>query len=256
MVNAHTPFDEQLDAYLCFLKVERGLANNTLEAYSRDLADFVRAMIGRGLLDGARVQTEDVSAWVRGLSQLGLARSSQKRMLVAVRGLFRFLVGKYDWPQNPCDHVALPKQAKTLPSVIAFDEVKRILMEASLRDRALVALWYGAGLRVSEAVKLEVGALQLDAGLIRVYGKGAKERIVPLGSSSCEILQAYLEQERPNYLRGETSDYLFPGRGKTGALTRQAAFCIIRRLGRAAGVSGKISPHTTGPGGGGRLHWL
>ena len=201
-MTAPTLLDEQYDAYLTYLKVERGLAANTLEAYGRDLSDFIKAMTDAGRTDARSSYAEDVSGWARRLARAGLAQSSQKRMLVAVRGLFRFLVTRHDWPENPCDDVALPKLPKPLPHVIDFEQVARLLAEASLRDRALLALWYGAGLRVSEAVGLEVGALHLEAGLIRVIGKGNKERLVPIGGAAAEILQAYLTEERPRRLKG------------------------------------------------------
>ena len=239
-----TPFDLQRDAYLSYLEVERGLAANTVEAYARDLTDFLDAMVAAGHADGRSVTSTDVSEWVRGLAQAGLAPASQKRMLVAVRGLFRFLLDREGWSDNPCDGVALPKLPKPLPDVIAFVDVEKMLASARLRDRALLALWYGAGLRVSEAVGLRVDAIHADEGLIRVRGKGDKERIVPMGTAAMAILQRYLTEARPRELKGRISDFVFPGRGKTGRLTRQAAFLLLRRLARAAGLPSDISPHT------------
>ncbi len=238
------PLDEQYDEYLAFLTLERGLARNTVEAYARDLTDFLAAVRTAGHRDLRSVGSPDVSGWVRKLAQSGLARSSQKRMLVAVRGFFKFHVQRGGWDNNPCQNVALPKLPKPLPQTLELDEVQRLLREAPLRDRALIALWYGAGLRVSEAVGLQLGALHLEAGLIRVLGKGDKERLVPIGGPTQAILEAYIRDERPKRLRGRTSEFLFPGRGKSRALTRQAAFCVIRRLARAAGIVTNVSPHT------------
>lgn len=240
----YTALDGQRDAYLSHLQIERGLAANTLQAYGRDLADFVDTMIERGRHDGQDIEPDDVSAWVRQLAEGGLARASQKRMLVAVRGLFRFLVDRHEWPDDPSEKVALPKPDRPLPSVIAFGEVERLLRSASLRDRALLALWYGAGLRVTEAVSLPVDAIHLEAGIIRVMGKGDRERIVPVATATLSIIEAYLAKDRPERLKGRVSPFLFPGRGKTGAFTRQAAFCVLRRLARAAGLPSEISPHT------------
>ena len=239
-----TTFDEQRDAFLCHLKVERNLALNTLEAYGRDLADFVDSMVEAGHTDAASVSSDAIAAWVRSLAEAGLAPTSQKRMLVAVRGLYRFLVHRHDWSTNPCDPVALPKLGKPLPAEVSFHEVQRLLSTASLRDRALITLWYGAGLRVSEAVGLRMTDVHFDAGLIRVLGKGDKERLVPLGSAGLGTLDTYVREDRSRRLKGRASDFLFPGRGKSGRLTRQAAFCVIRRLARAAGLPGEISPHT------------
>lgn len=244
-MEAYTPLDAQIDAYLTHLRVERSLADNTLEAYGRDLADFSGAMIAQGLTDGRGVNTDAVSSWVRNLAGLGLAATSQTRMLVAVRGFFRHLVREGQLEADPARLVELPKPPRRLPKTVSWEEV-RGMMEAAgenLRDRALVALLYGAGLRVSEAVGLEVGAIHLEAGLLRVRGKGSKERVVPIGTQVIEILRAYLERERPERLRGRVSDFLFPGRGGEGAFTRQAAFVLLRRLARGAGLGRDISPH-------------
>ena len=241
---ARRPLEAQVEDYLCFLRVERNLAANTIAAYVRDLDDFQRAMEEAGRTDGQTIATADVATWARGLGQAGLAPATQKRMLVAVRGLFRFLAARYGWDTNPVADVALPKLAKPLPQVISFADVERLLTTAPLRDRALLALWYGAGLRVSEAVTLTMGAVHLDAGIIRVLGKGSKERVVPIGSAAIAILETYIVRERPLRLKGRASDFLFPGRGRTGAFTRQAAFVVIRRLAQAAGLPANISPHT------------
>ena len=239
-----TALDAQRDEYLRFLEVERGLAINTLEAYGRDLAVFCRSMHDVGHADARSIETEDVTAWARGLAQEGLAATSQKRMLVAVRGWFRFLAARDDWAQDPCAHVALPKLGAPLPTVVRFDQVERMLTNASPRDRALIALWYGGGLRVSEAVQLPLGDVHLEAAMILVRGKGDKERVVPIGGAVAEILETYIADDRPRRLKGRISDYLFPGRGKTGALTRQAAFVVLRRLATAAGMAEHVSPHT------------
>ncbi len=243
-MDAPSALDEQRDEYLCFLRVERGLAAHTLEAYSRDIGQFIDHVRARGCDDFSSVGADELSGWVRGLAEAGLARTSQKRMLVAVRGLYRFLVERYGWADNPCEHVDLPKLGRPLPSTVDYDAVVRLLHAESLRDRALIALWYGAGLRVSEAVLLTMDALHVDAGLIVVRGKGRKERVVPVGTSALDIVVAYIRDDRPARLKGRTSDFLFPGRGKTGALTRQAAFCVLRRLAASAGLPADISPHT------------
>lgn len=242
---AYTRLDAQIDDYLLHLRVERGLADNTLDAYGRDLADFAGSMIDKGLEDARQVKTEHVSAWVRDLAKSGLAASSQKRMLVAVRGLFRFLVRRDVLEEDPADLVSLPKEGKRLPKTVGREEVVALLeaARASPRDLALVLLLYGAGLRVSEAVKLDVGGVHLDAGLVRVLGKGNKERVVPIGEPVLEVLRAYLDGDRKARLKSGPNDALFPGRGGKGALTRQAAFTLLRRLARAAGLRDDVSPH-------------
>ena len=242
---AYTDLDARIDDYLTHLRVERGLAENTLESYSRDLSDFAGAMIDLGYGDVGEVKPADVAAWTRGLAQAGLAASTQKRMLVAVRGLCRYLVRREVLAEDPAALVQLPKVGKRLPDAVHLEEVRAMIEAAkeSPRDLALVMLLYGAGLRISEAVELDVGGVHLDAGLVRVVGKGSKERLVPIGEPTIEVLRAYLASDRPRRLKSGPSDALFPGRGGKGTFTRQAAFKLVRRLARAAGLGRDISPH-------------
>jgi integrase/recombinase XerD len=240
-----TALDEAIDAYLSFLGVERNLAKNTLEAYGRDLGDFAGAMIDAGIGDPAAVKSEDISGWVRALAEAGLKPRSQARMLVAVRGLFRHLVKTKKLAEDPARLVELPRAGKPLPKMVTYDEVLSLLHAArrSSRDRLLVFLLYGAGLRVSEVVHLEVGGVFLESGTLRVRGKGSKERVIPIGGPVIGALEEYLQGERIKLLRGRTSDLVFPGRSKQKPLTRQAVFEVLRRLARGAGIKRDISPH-------------
>lgn len=243
--SSYTVLDAQVDGYLTHLKVERSLAGNTLEAYSRDLADFIGAMLDFGIGAAADVRTEHVSGWVRSLAEAGLEASTQARMLVAVRGFFRHLVRERTLPEDPSRLVDLPKPKRRLPEVVSYEEIIQLLVAAAEnhRDRAIVVLLYGAGMRVSEVCGLEMAQLHLDAGLIRVRGKGDKERAVPIGSQVIDLVRRYLELDRGRRLRGRSSEHVFPGRGKTGVLTRQAVFAMLRRLGRKAGLDRDLSPH-------------
>lgn len=239
-----TTLDGQLDDYLTHLRVERDLATNTLEAYGRDLSDFAGAMIDGGYDDATKISSERVARWVRDLAKAGLAASSQKRMLVAVRGFFRFLVRRHGLEEDPAALVALPKQSRRLPQTVTREDVVAMLevCKDKPRDLALVMLLYGAGLRVSEAVGLEVGGVHLDAGLVRVVGKGSKERVVPLGEPVLEVLRVYIDGTRKRRLEA-SNDALFPGRGGRGHLTRQAAFVVLRKVARRAGLPEDVSPH-------------
>jgi integrase/recombinase XerD len=242
---AYTPLDAQVDEYLTHLRVERSLAANTLEAYSRDLSDFAGVMIDRGRDDARAVVAADLSEWLHGLARAGLAASSQKRMLVAVRGFFRHLVRARTLEADPAALLRLPKVGKRLPESVSHPEVTALLEAArpKPRDLALVVLLYGAGVRVSEAVGLDVGGVHLDAGLVRVVGKGSKERVVPIGEPVIAVLRAYMAEDRKARLKDGPNDALFPGQGGRGRLTRQAAFVILRRLTRAAGIPREVSPH-------------
>lgn len=244
---AYTPLDQAVDDYLLHLRVERDLAANTLEAYGRDLADLVDRLTAEGVEAPAAVRTEHLRAWVRGLSEAGLAAKSQARMLVAARGLFKRLVEEGLLSEDPARPVELPKASRDLPMLLSSDEIERMLAAASgreaSRDRALLILLYGAGLRVSEAVKLGLGAVDLDGGVVRALGKGKKERLVPIGGPVIEAVDAWLAEGRPAQLGVVISDWLFPGRRPDKPLTRQAAFKIVRKLALAAGVVREVSPH-------------
>jgi integrase/recombinase XerD len=244
---AHEPtiLDAEIDAYLVHLEVERNLADNTLEAYGRDLADFAGAMIDAGADRATAVTVEQIASWVRSLAEAGLEPSTQARMLVAVRGLYKHLVRERIAVEDPSKMVDLPKPKRRLPEVVTYDEVVALMVAAAdnHRDRAIVVLLYGAGLRVSEVVRLELGQIYLDAGLIRALGKGNKERTIPIGDRVVELVRRYIEEDRPARLKERTTDLVFPGRSKTGGLTRQTIFAMLRRLGARADLASKISPH-------------
>jgi len=240
-----TELDAAIDVYLSFLGVERNLAKNTLEAYGRDLADFSKVMIAEGRTDPKDITTDDISTWVRGLADRGKKARSQARMLVAVRGFFRSLVKNRELDADPARQVELPRAGSPLPKMVTYEDVLELLRAAhkSARDRALIFLLYGAGLRVSEVVHLELGGVYLESGVLRVMGKGSKERVIPVGTPVIAAIEEYMNGERVQHLRGRVSDLLFPGRSKAKPLTRQAVFEILRRLALAAGVTRDISPH-------------
>ena len=168
-------------------------------------------------------------------------------MLVAARGLFRYACREKLLSHDPADALAMPRPARTLPALLDLDEIKRLMSAADgttmERDRALVALLYGAGLRVSELVTLELNGVSLDAGLVRARGKGDKERVVPIGGPVIDILTTYLNSGRPRQVKTRQTPLLFPGRSLSKPLTRQAVFKILRRLALAAGINRDISPH-------------
>jgi integrase/recombinase XerD len=164
---------------------------------------------------------------------------------VAVRGFYRFLRREGEVSALPTEPIDLPGQARRLPKLVVVEEARQLLAAAGpdLFDQAVVALLYGAGLRVSEVVDLDLSQLHLDAGAVQVVGKGRKERIVPIGGIVAEILRRYLDEERPRRLKGRVLDAVFPGRGKTGRVSRQTVFLRLRKLALAAGLERPISPH-------------
>jgi len=220
------------------------LAPRTVDAYRRDLTAF------GGWLGGSpsTSSTEDLEQYVSELRAKGLAATTIARRIAAIRSFFRHqvLVGLRE--DNPAADVGLPRRARKLPRTLSPGEAERLVEAAAgttprdLRDRALVELLYGAGLRVSEAVGLEKGGVDLDERLVRSIGKGGKERIVPLGRSAADALRRYLGRGRPFLDRRHRPELFLNARG--GPLTRAGAFLILRRLAEKAGLDPRrIHPH-------------
>jgi len=232
------------------------VADNTLASYRRDLARYREFLAGRGIVDPAAVQEADVTDFLAALREggperPGLSASSAARTLVAVRGFHRFLALEGAVGADPAAAVSPPRPPKRLPKAIGVDEVERLLDAASLgdtptslRDRALLEVLYGAGARISEAVGLDLDDIDLDAGAVRLLGKGDKERIVPLGTYAREAVTAYLVRARPALAahgRGTPAVFL----NQRGArLSRQSAWATISAAAERAGLSAHVSPHT------------
>lgn len=250
---APRPLPPEVEDLLLWLAAEQGRAPATLAAYRRDLQAYCDWLAERGtsVLD---VEEADVVAWIGELRARGLAPASVARRLVPVRGLHRFLAAEGRIPADPSAGVDKPRVPRGLPKALTEEEVARLLAAPTgddplaRRDRALLELLYGTGARVSEAVGLSLGDLDLDASLVRLFGKGAKERIVPLGSHATRALVAWLgEGGRPELVparwrRRDDATAVFLG-ARGGRLTRQGAWDVIRRHGLAAGLAGRLSPH-------------
>jgi integrase/recombinase XerD len=220
------------------------LAPRTVDAYRRDLTAF-GAWFGKAPSKASR---EDLERYVSELRAQGLAGTTIARRLAAIRSFFRHqvLVGQRE--DNPAADVGLPRRTRKLPRTLSPGEAERLVEAAAgtkprdLRDRALVELLYGAGLRVSEAVGLERGGVDLDERLVRSIGKGGKERIVPLGRSAADALRRYLSRGRPYLDRRHRPELFLNAKG--GPLTRAGAFLILRRLAEKAGLEpSRIHPH-------------
>jgi integrase/recombinase XerD len=247
MAAGPNPLEPFLDAFVAYLRAERGLSPRTVEAYARDLVEYLDA------LRQARVGTPEAvrQEHVRGhLATLGrrLSARSQARHLAAIRMFHRFLIAERHAPADPTEQVETPRQARRLPVFLTLDEVEALLeaprdtSPAGLRDRAMLHVLYATGLRVSELVGLSVNSVQLDAGYVVARGKGEKERLVPLGRRAVAEVRAWLGRGRPVLLRGRASRALFVGPRGT-ALTRQGVWKLLRRHALAAGIKKRLSPH-------------
>ena len=238
------------DQYLNYLLVEKGLGKKTLEAYSRDLVHYFEFLKQASVDSVSEHDTAYILKHLIDMQAGGLGARSRARHLVAIRGFYRFLVQEKVIRADPSRIIDLPKSGLKLPEVLSSEDVNQLLKTPgtdtprSLRDTAMLELLYASGLRVSELVNLKLLDINLEAGFVRVFGKGSKERIVPMGSAAINALQAYLESGRPNLLKADlTSSFLFVARaGKP--MSRQGFWKLLRKYALAAGLKGKISPHS------------
>ncbi|HEX7104405.1 MAG TPA: site-specific tyrosine recombinase XerD [Acidothermaceae bacterium] len=264
--------DAQIRGYLDHLAVERGLAKNTLTSYRRDLRRYAEFLLAAGATSLADVGEGDVAQFLAALrrgdeSHPPLSVTSAARAIVAVRGLHRFAMREGSVRTDAAGAVRPPSPARRLPKAISVSDVERLLAAVGsggspreLRDRALLELLYGTGARISEAVGLAVDDVDFDAGAVRLFGKGSRQRVVPLGSFARRALAAYLRVGRPALLAaserstGSTGSTGSVGstaaRGavfvnvRGGRLSRQSAWSVLRTAAERAGLTGAISPHT------------
>jgi integrase/recombinase XerD len=243
-----------LRRFLDYLAVERGLAANTLSAYRRDLQRYAGWLAASGIDDPTLAEEEDVVAFLgalrAGATPVGTRyrASSVARSLAAVRGFHRFLVRERLAGSDPSHDLGTPKVPSSLPKALEIAQVEALLGAVAgddpraLRDRALLETLYAAGLRVSEATALDLDDLDLDDGAVRAFGKGAKERLVPLGRSARKALEAWLVRGRPALASARSGPALFLNAQGT-RLTRQGCWKILRRHARRAGLESHVSPH-------------
>ena len=243
-----TWWDALVDRFLDHLAAERGLAANTIRAYSRDLALFGDHLERRGLTSIADVQGGDIVTFLDALRRRGLAARSRARMFAALRSCFNFLVGEQSVAANPTGDIHLPRLSQRLPRSLAPAEMQQLLTTAPAgaleeRDAAMIELAYATGLRVTELVSLKVSQVNLEASYLTVVGKGSKERAVPIGQFAHDRLVRYLRDVRPLLLRGRSSPHLFVNRAGR-RLSRQGFWKRLRRAVLQADVGGRVSPHT------------
>jgi len=248
-----------LAEYDDWLAIERGLAPNSLAAYRRDLRRYTEFLRARGVTDATRVDDGTVHAFVGHLESLVddgggrlLAPSSVARAIVAVRSFHRFCAAEGFVPHDPTEDVGAPRVPQGIPKALDEAEVDALLGACpgddprSQRDRALLETLYATGIRISEAVGLDVGDIDLDDGLVRVLGKGGKERVVPVGRSARRAVAGYLRDGRVHLRRGarraRDADAVFLN-ARGGRLSRQSCWQIVQRAGARAGLGERLSPH-------------
>jgi integrase/recombinase XerD len=238
-----------LDRFGDFLTLEQGTSPLTLEAYRRDverLVDFARA---KAVANPADVTSRLLRDFVYNLKDVGLAPSSIRRNISAVRTYFKFLLSDGIVTKDPSERIETPKRWRTLPDVLTVEEISKLLASPTIddplvfRDRAMLELAYGAGLRVSEWITLGTRDVLMSDKLVRVFGKGSKERLVPIGRSAIGAVATYIRELRPKLEKGEGKGVLFLNARGT-PLTRMGAWKILRRHVDRAGIVKSVSPHT------------
>jgi integrase/recombinase XerD len=239
-------YTERFDDYLA---LEQGASVQTSRAYKLDITRFVTYAKVKGASAPSEIGARMLREYVYHLKDLGLSPASIRRNVSAVRSYFRFLVGEGHVVRDPSERLETPKRWRTLPEVLGVEEVEKLLAAPSLdeplafRDRAMLELAYGAGLRVSEWISLSVRDVMLKDHLVRVFGKGAKERLVPIGRRAIGAIAIYLRELRPNLEKGEGKGVLFlNARGQP--LSRMGAWKILRKYVDQAGITKPVSPHT------------
>jgi integrase/recombinase XerD len=237
---------ELLKIYIDYLAVEKGLAANSLNSYSFDLKKFFD-YLDRTRKELLRVKESDLVNFIHEQAQSGLSPRSLARMVSSLKSLFKFLVLENYLKKDPAQGLSSPALWLNLPRVLTIEEVEALLEKTDLktpqgiRDRAILEIMYGSGLRVSELVSLELKDIRLNQGFLICKGKGNKERIVPLNRSSIRWLKAYLSEVRPSWDRFSSPVLFLTRRGR--AFTRQGIWKILKTYGQAAGLRDRIHPH-------------
>ena len=237
---------EQFEDYLTF---ERGLSERTVVAYGRDLARWVSMLSRTQITNPAAIDVRLLREWVYELKEQGLAPTSIRRAQSAVRTYFGFLLAEGVLDTDPTDRLESPRVDRTLPEFLSRDEVDRLLESPDpghrlyWRDRAILEVLYATGVRVSELVELRIAALDLEEGFATVFGKGSKERLVPLGGPALRSVERYLRDVRPSLDKGKGAGRVFLNARGT-PIRRESIWTVVRRAAQRSGISRSISPHT------------
>jgi integrase/recombinase XerD len=241
---------EQLQSFIHFLSVERGLAKNTLESYERDITYFISYLNHQGLHVLERTEKLHILNYLLSLKQQGKAAATVSRNMVSIRAFFQFLMRERMITHDPSLYMETPKLEKRLPKVMTVAEVEQLLNTPQtttthgLRDKAMLELLYATGIRVSELISLNTEDVNLGMGFVRCIGKGSKERIIPLGRIAAQYLNDYIQQKRPKLLKaGKEEKALFINHLGT-RLTRQGFWKIIKKIAKEAAIDKEITPHT------------
>ncbi len=241
-------WDRAIDAFLTHASAEKGLARNSLESYQRDLTGFQRWAAAAGKNDPARLATADLRAFLLDVS-LHLQARSRARLVSTLRSFHRFLVAEQIATEDPTAGISAPRTGRKLPSVLTLRQVERLLAAVTgerppeLRDRAILEVLYGCGVRVSELCGLDSADLDFRVATLRVHGKGSKQRLIPIGAPALTALDGYLERGRGELAGRRATAALFLNQ-RGGRLSRVSVWSLLKRYSRAAGLGVNVAPHT------------
>lgn len=238
-----------LKDFINYLSVEKGLADNTLDSYQRDLKKYLQFLKKQGINNFNNTSRKIISQFLLEQKEKGLAPSTLTRNLASIRSFYNFLLKEQLIQDNPAAELESPKSEKKLPRVLSFKDMELLLEQPEtgeiigMRDKAMLELLYATGIRVSELVSLSVNDINIKMGFLRCDGKGSKERMIPLGSMAIKSLQDYLQHARNKLLKQKDEKALFINQhGKR--LTRQGFWKILKKYALKAGISTEITPHT------------
>ncbi len=239
---------ELIETFLNYLSVERGLSNNTISAYRRDLNLYTDFLVKNNIGALSKTTKNDIVNFMFLQKDQGLNVNSISRRLTAVRIFYRFLVREKILKTDPSSLVDSPKTWKKIPEALSVNEIELLLHQPNIRqtqgarDKAVLEVLYATGMRVSEVVNLKMDSANYDIGFVRCIGKGNKERIVPLGKKAIESIKRYLSASRPRFLKNKESDYLFLNRSGS-RISRQSLWKLIKRYAQSAKIKKPIKPH-------------
>lgn len=239
-----------LNEYLSGLELERNLSRNTVASYKNDLNTLLSFLKSKGINDPSDIQTNHLNSFFKSMANLGLSSTSSARYHSSLKGFFKYLFLNEYIKNNPMEKVLPPKRAKSLPAVLTFQEIDKILQQPKtdnklgLRDKAILEIMYACGLRVSELIVLHVSDLYLSEEIIRVFGKGSKERFVPVGSSAIKWVEEYLKNSRPLLVKKLKSENILFLNLRGTKLSRMGLWKIVQKYAEEAGIKKEIHPHT------------
>jgi integrase/recombinase XerD len=239
-----------LKEYLALLELEKNLSANTIDSYKNDLVSLIKFLEDYNITDPSEVKTADLDNYFKFLKETGLTANSAARYFSSIKGFFNFLLLNNYIKNNPIEKLSPPKISKNLPSVLSINEIEELLSKpdvnttTGLRDKAILEVFYACGIRISELISLKISDLYLNEEIIRVFGKGSKERLVPIGSSAIKFVKKYLKKSRPLIERKLKSENRLFLNMRGEKLSRMGVWKIVNRYVKESGILKEVHPHT------------